>query len=136
MAARPPTKRDIDSGQNRGVAGVWDWTKVVGVLGDALTCLGGLVLAWKEFRSVKEFEDVRAARRHLRKFPENAFRKGTKIISDADDLQSEILADNARGSRWGVLLLVLGFLFLLGARIWEGGKEVPNKTPQATVSRR
>lgn len=92
---------------------------VLGFLGDSLTFAGAITLLIKEFTSLREYQEVEAARRHLAEFDTPFVAADGMPIRNAEDLQTSVLMKNAKRARCGALLITLGFLFLLLTRFLE-----------------
>ena len=94
---------------------------IIGLLGDLLTFSGGLFLALDAVQKEKEFNKIKRVAAALRT-PYLAKLKVEiegLIISDDQDVERAFIRHSARKAVVGCVVLTLGFLLLLAARILE-----------------
>jgi hypothetical protein len=100
----------------------------MGVLGDALTFLGALLLAWDAARKDKEFQTIDATDEALAFITRHDKQKRTKLVirigdegnaPDPRGVQLVFVQESAKRAKWGCYLLAAGFVALLASRMFE-----------------
>jgi hypothetical protein len=99
---------------------------VMGFVGDTLTCVGGILLAWdaihgeREFRRIRKIaqaiEEKSLARIHV-------VLEGVQISAESD-VERAFIRRSARKALIGSILLAIGFVFLFVARVLEAAAVV------------
>jgi|SRR5882724_5663115 len=94
-------------------------TTILGLVGDALTFTGGLILALDALRREQEFRKTKELQKAVQSL------KGIKLTQDGitlvndQDVDLVFIRQSVLRSLKGVVILTLGFVSLLAARILE-----------------
>ena len=96
---------------------------VIGLPGDALTFIGGALLAWDAVQKGKEFDKIRKIAKTVKEPRLARLRfvlEGIEISTvDESDIERAFIQRSVRKAKWGCGVLAAGFLCLLIARIIE-----------------
>jgi hypothetical protein len=93
----------------------------LGLVGDALTFLGGFILAWDAAREAKHFKEVRRTVETLssQELVRLRVEIGGIVISNEKDVELSFILRSAKKAFIGAVILTIGFGFLLAARLLE-----------------
>lgn len=94
---------------------------VVGLLGDALTFSGGLLLAWDAVQKENEFDRVKRVARALQSPSMARLHVELEgiVVSDEKDVERAFIRRSAHKAAWGCRILAAGFFVLIVTRILD-----------------
>jgi hypothetical protein len=94
-----------------------------GLVGDSLTFIGGMILAIDAIGRQKEFTKIQntvAAVTDPLLANVKITKEGIYLTNNEKNVELVFIHRSVNRARWGSLLVAIGFVCLLVARIWEG----------------
>jgi len=94
-------------------------TTILGLIGDALTFTGGLILALDALRRETEFRRTKELKNAVESLDGIKLTQNGIVLLNDKAVELVFIRQSVRRALWGAAILTLGFVFLLATRVIE-----------------